>query len=64
MIVFYLSVAALAFVTYFLTSRLNSTVRIAISILVFLIPALLLTGWLYHVGDSALPDSLIVDPTK
>ena len=62
MILGYIICLVLAFVAFLLTSRLGLSIRVAIALAAALVPAIILTAWIMHVGDKPLPDATTIAP--
>lgn len=62
MMLVYLLAAVLALALYSVTARLGIVARAAIALLVFTIPSVAATVWVYVIGDKAPPDAEIVQP--
>ena len=60
MTLIYLLAAILALAVYALTSKLGIITRVVIALLIFLIPAVLATVWIFMIGDKASPDAVTV----
>lgn len=61
MIVVFLLAAVAALVVYSFGSRFGFSTRTVIALLVFLIPSVSATLWVYMAGDKASPDALTVN---
>ena len=62
MILVYLLAAVAALVVYAVTARLGIVARVVIALLVFTIPSVAATVWVYMIGDKAPPDAVTVQP--
>jgi hypothetical protein len=62
MILFYLSFLALAAAVFLLAGSLRTPVRVAVALCVFAVPAILLTAWIFVIGDKPLPGARTVSP--
>ncbi len=58
----YLISAVAALIVYGLTSRFGFTARVVITLLVFAVPSVTATVWVFMVGDKAPSDAVIVHP--
>lgn len=52
MIFVYLLAAVAALIVYALTSRLGVTARIVVALLIFIIPSVSATVWVFMIGDK------------
>ena len=62
MILVYLLAFVAALIVFALTYQLGILARVLIALLVFAIPAALVTVWIIRVGDKAPPDAVTVSP--
>lgn len=62
MIIAYLVFFAVGAVIFFLMEKFSLPIRIAVSLGVFLIPAIVLTAWVVRTGDKPPPDAVTVVP--
>lgn len=49
-------------VAFFLSAKFAFAIRIVIALATFLVPSIVLTGWVVKVGDRPMPDAVTVDP--
>ena len=62
MIIIYVIFFALSVALFFLTSKQTMAVRIALAIGVFAGLSILVTLWVYKIGDKPLPGAVTVSP--
>lgn len=62
MILVYLSAAMAALAVYAVTARLGVITRVVVALLVFVIPSVSATVWVFMIGDRAPPDAVTVQP--
>lgn len=64
MIVIYLFIVLLSVLVFLLTWKSDRKLRIAVSLLVFVVLSAIVTVYVWHVGDQPLPDSKVVRTMK
>jgi len=60
MILIYLVSAIAAIIAYLFTAKLNKISRIAIVLLIFGVPSVLTTAFVFFIGDKAPPNAVTV----
>ncbi len=62
MVLGYIVCLVLGVVGFLLTAKLGLSIRIAIALAVSLIPAIILTAWIVHIGDKPPSDAITIVP--
>jgi formate hydrogenlyase subunit 3/multisubunit Na+/H+ antiporter MnhD subunit len=62
MIASFLYTLPVAFVAYFLLRKRDTSLRVGLSLAIWLIPPLALIIWVLIIGDQAPPDAVLVVP--
>jgi hypothetical protein len=60
LVTLYLCAALAAAIAYLMAARFRRGTRIAIALLVFVVPCAALTAWIFEVGDKAPSDAVTV----
>lgn len=60
MLLLYILFFVASVVTFIATGRLGLPVRVGVALAVFIIPSVIVTLWLLHVGDKPPPDAKTV----